>query len=177
MTSEHEGGKSALRQKPPKTIGELAGTVLDPVIEKRAGISASLIAAWEEVAGDEFASTTLPLKVQWPRRASDDDPFQPATLTLAADPSVAFVVEHEKAALIARINGFLGFAAIAAIRIRQRPVESRRRVRREPVAADPAARRRIGEAVSVIEDDGLRDALARLGESIAAERRRLSGGK
>ena len=156
-------GRAANR---PRQVGELVSRVLDPVLEKRAGISASLLQSWDEVVGSRLAGATRPHKVQWPRRASEDDPFEPATLTIAADPSVAFILQHETSEVIARVNAFLGFAAIARIRIVQKPVGQPGPAPRPSTPLGEQERQRIGNAVEPIEDDGLRKALERLGENV-----------
>lgn len=155
-----------------RQIGELAGRVLDPVLEKRAGVTASLIHNWQAVAGARLAATTRPEKVQWPRRLSEDDPFEPATLTIAADPAAAFILQHETGEVIARVNAFLGFAAIDRIRIVQKPVAAHRTGRSGPEKLDALEKARLDRSVGGIEDDGLRDALARLGESVIRSKSR-----
>ena len=165
MASRGQNGKSAAWQR-PRQVGELVSRVLDPVIEKRAGVSASLLQSWDEVVGSRLAGATRPHKVQWPRRASEDDPFEPATLTIAADPSVAFVLQHETSEVIARVNAFLGFAAVARIRIVQKPVGQRETAKGPVAPLGDEARQRIGHAVEPIEDDDLRAALERLGENV-----------
>lgn len=165
MASGGRNGKGA-RAWRPRQVGELVSDVLDPVLEKRAGVSASLLHNWDDVIGSRLAGATLPQKVQWPRRASEDDPFQPATLTIAADPSVAFILQHETGEVIARVNAFLGFAAIARIRIVQKPVGQARETKKPSRPLGEAAKRRIGSAVAPIEDDDLRKALEALGENV-----------
>lgn len=162
-----DGRKPSARQ-----IGELAGRVLDPVLEKRAGVSASLIHNWEAVAGTRLAASTRPEKVQWPRRLSEDDPFEPATLTIAADPAAAFILQHETGEVIARVNAFLGFAAIGRIRIVQKPVAASRKVARGVEKLNAHDQSRLDRSVGAIEDDGLREALARLGESVLRSKSR-----
>jgi hypothetical protein len=167
------GGKHELRDRVgARQVGSLVGAVLDPVLEKRAGISTSLIDAWEEIAGEELGEATRPVKIQWPRRASDDDPFEPATLTLAADPSVAFVVQHETESLIAAINAFLGFVAIGRIRIMQKPVRVHRAevIRQAELSGEEAKAMRA--KLTPIEDDGLRQALERLAANMRQARNR-----
>ena len=140
-------GRAANR---PRQVGELVSRVLDPVLEKRAGISASLLQSWDEVVGAKLAGATRPHKVQWPRRASEDDPFEPATLTIAADPSVAFILQHETSEVIARVNAFLGFAAIARIRIVQKPVGQRETAKGPAAPLGEQARRRLAQATILL---------------------------
>ncbi len=165
MASGGRNGKG-VRAWRPRQVGELVSGVLDPMLEKRAGVSASLLHNWDDVIGSRLAGATLPQKVQWPRRASEDDPFQPVTLTIAADPSVAIILQHETGEVIARVNAFLGFAAIARIRIVQKPVGRLRETKKPALPLGEAAKKRIGTAVAPIENDDLRKALEALGENV-----------
>ena len=112
-------------------ISDLATAILDPVLRKRAGISIGLVQSWEEIAGPRLAHRSRPEKIQWPRRAHEDDPFEPATLVIACEGAAALYLQHETGEIIGRVNAFLGFAAIGRIRIVQKPVS--------PVAAKAAA--------------------------------------
>ncbi len=167
-----DGRKKGGRRHGATQVGALVGAILDPVLEKRAGVSASLIHNWGEIVRAQLAAVTRPEKVQWPRRASDDDPYEPATLTIAADPSAAFILQHETGEVIGRVNAFLGFAAIGRIRIEQKPVGDSRKRRAEPAPLPESARQRLKDSVSDIENDDLRAALERLGESVLRQKTR-----
>ena len=155
----------------PVAVSDLVTDVLDPVLRKRAGISVGLVQSLEEIVGARLAATSRPLKIQWPRRADDGDPFEPAMLVVACEGLAALHIQHETTEIIGRVNSFLGFNAIGRIRIVQKPVH----------AAGPAPRPKprtiteteaagIAAKVSRIEDDGLREALARLGRSMLGEK-------
>lgn len=152
----------------PVPIADLAGEVLDPLLRKRAGLSMALVQSWEEIVGPAVAAVSRPEKVVWPRRAHEDDPFQPATLTVAASGLSAMRIQHETSEIIGRINAFMGFAAIGRIRIVQKPlpVAASGRPKLAPLSA--ARGEAIDREVGSIEDEGLRQALARLGRSVAA---------
>ena len=134
-------------------------------------MTGALVAAWPELAGASFADCTLPLKAVWPRRINEDDPFRPATLTVACDGAAALRLQHQSGELVARLNAFLGFAAIERIRIVQKPVNTRKTTTRKsvPAAEDRRAAQRLTERV---EDDALRASLEALGANLIAERKR-----
>ncbi|EEY07788.1 LOW QUALITY PROTEIN: conserved hypothetical protein, partial [Brucella pinnipedialis M163/99/10] len=112
--------------------------------------------------------------ILWPRRIREDDPFTPATLVIACEGFAALQIQHETGEIISRVNGFLGFAAIGRIRIKQKPpvIAVKRRVKRL-ASLGPAEERSVDKATAGIEDDALRQALARLGRNILAEKRML----
>ena len=151
----------------PVPVGDIVGGVIDPVLRRRAGISMGLVNSWEEIVGPRLASHTRPEKIAWPRQRNEDDPFEPAVLHIACEGFAALALQHETGEVIARVNGFLGFAAIGRVRIVQKPVRTAERSRRPaPRPLSEAEGRRLAQTVSGIEDDGLRAALARLGASI-----------
>lgn len=151
-----------------RPLADPAGSVLDPVLRKRAGITIELVQAWEEVVGPGLGEQSRPLKLLWPRRAREDDPFQPATLVIACQGFTAMRVQHETSEIISRVNAFLGFAAVGRIKIEQKPVTQPVSRRRAQPAVDAETARRIGQVVEPIEDEGLREALQRLGQSVLA---------
>lgn len=154
-------------------ISDLATAILDPVIRRRAGISIGLVQSWDEIVGPRLARGSRPEKIQWPRRVSDDDPFEPAVLLIACEGLAALHIQHETGEIISRVNAFLGFSAIGRIRIVQKPVttaKARERPTLRPLAADERAR--IERTVDKIEDDGLRASLERLGASVLGSKGR-----
>ncbi len=107
------------------SLSQVLGNVLEPVVARRTGMRLELLASWKELVGQEFANTTRPEKIDWPRRAHEDDPFEPATLRVACEPSVALFFQHDLASVTERVNQFFGFEAIKRIRIVQKPVKTK----------------------------------------------------
>lgn len=158
-----------------EAISDLATAILDPVLRRRAGISIGLVQCWDDIVGPRLARGSRPEKIQWPRRLSDDDPFEPAVLVIACEGLAALHIQHESGEIISRVNSFLGFSAIGRIRIVQKPVlkpKPQQRPVLRPLAADEQAR--IERTVGEIEDDGLRASLQRLGASVLGSKGRKS---
>ena len=154
------------------SVSDLASDVLDPVMRKRAGISIEIVQSWTEIAGERLANTTRPIKILWQRRMSDQDPFEPATLVIACSGPAALRVQHESAEIVGRLNAFLGYGAVGRIRIVQKHVAAEVRPprrQRPPTAAEAG---RLEAVTGGIEDEGLREALRRLGASVLAARAR-----
>lgn len=103
-----------------RPIGELVGQTLDPVIRKRGLAKADILAWWPEIVGKAYAGKTRPERIRWPR-ASDPDGGA-ATLVIRCDPSVALQLAHETGQIRGRLNRFLGFQAVGAVRIIQHPL-------------------------------------------------------
>jgi hypothetical protein len=82
----------------------------------------------------------------------------------------ALHLQHQSGEVIARVNAFLGFAAVARLKIVQKPVAVAAKKRSMPRKLDGAETARLDRMVDAIEDDGLREALARLGRSVVGSR-------
>jgi hypothetical protein len=117
-------------------VGDLATELLDPLLRKRAGMSIALVQSWDEIVGERLADMSRPEKIAWPRRAHEDDPFEPATLIVACEGVAAMRIQHETGEIIARVNAFLGFGAIGRIRIVRRRSPRRFEPRPKPRPLD-----------------------------------------
>ena len=147
-------------------ISEIANGVLDPVLAKRAGINTMLLGMWDEIAGADFADCTRPEKIRWPRRASEGDPFEPGTLTIACEGARALFLVHSQDQLIQRLNSVFGFPAVDRIKIVQKPVSSRPGMPARQKELSPERQQQLSEMISGIESENLREALARLGRGV-----------
>ncbi len=152
-------------------VSELVARVVDPVLAKRAGMTTGLLQAWDEIVGDRIASCTRPERIRWARRATAEDPFEPATLIVACEGPAALIVQHMTDRIVDRVNAYLGFAAIGRVRIVQKPVTPQERRPPPRRALRPEEKQHVSARVAAVDDDGLREALARLGESVLAARR------
>jgi hypothetical protein len=143
-----------------RTVAELVGKALDPLMRKRGLARAELIAWWPDIVGAAYAGHTAPEKIRWPRDGGA------GTLVVACDPALALQFSHETDRVRDRLNGYFGYAAIGAVRIVQKPVG---REPPEPASAPPPAE--IAPALEKKLDavDGpLRDSLRELARSILA---------
>lgn len=156
-------------------ISEVANGILDPVLAKRAGINTLLLGSWDEIAGADFADCTRPEKITWPRRASemrgDGGGYEPGVLTIACEGARALFLTHAQGELIQRINGFFGFPAIRQMKIVQKPVSAPVRKNRKPRPLTGVAADKLNDMISGIEEDALKQALARLGTAVMGARK------
>ena len=159
------------RPRTPEQIGGLVSEVLDPVLARRAGMTSALLAAWPEIVPAMLSETTRPQKINWPRRAHEDDPFKPATLIIAAEGMSALHVQHQSGEIVQRVNAFFGFQAVERIQLVQKPVTPERKPQRRKAPVSPADEKRIANLAEGIEDERLREALIRLGKSVRQDRR------
>jgi hypothetical protein len=149
----------------PRQLAEIVPELLDPMLQKRAGLSSALVSCWPEIAGAALADGTRPEKITWSRSDSADD--AQALLTIAADPAFALALQHQTGAVKARVNAFFGYPAIDRVRIVQKAVAAGPAKPRQ-VEPDSDAKARAAVMSAGVTDDGLRAALARLGAHVLA---------
>ena len=155
-------------------VGELLGDVLGPAAKKRGFASTDLFAHWPEIVGGAYADATRPERLSWPRRLADggEDAFEPATLTVRCEGARSLLFQHDVPRILERINVHFGFPAVARIRIVQKPIGHLGPARAPRLRALGAAEEaRVAGLTAGIADDGLREALTRLGRALAASRR------
>jgi len=138
--------------------------VFSDVYAKQGFAARELVTRWPEIAGTDIAAFAEPLKMQWPRPV-EGQPQEPATLVLRVEGPMALEIQHRSDVILERVNRFFGWHAVGRIALRQAPL-SRRNRRRAPPPPDPAAVKQVAETLSAVEDEALKDALARLGASI-----------
>ncbi|TFF18055.1 DUF721 domain-containing protein [Jiella endophytica] len=160
------GRQAGRRRRWAQPLAELTGDVIDPILRRKAGMTTGLVAAWSGIVGERLAETTRPEKLQWPKDRANGEPFEPATLVVAAEPKAALRLQHQTSEILSRVNAFFGFYAVAKVRFVQKPVAVPKRDLRpktRPVAAEEKAR--IAAMVERIEDPKLKAALAAFAES------------
>ena len=131
---------------------------------------ASLVAHWPEIVGLDVARFARFERLNWPPRGAKTDPeaSRPsATLILRIDGAFALEAQHLAKLVMERINAHLGWRCVAKVAFRQGPLPEMP-VRRRVAPPSAEARARAREIVE-IEDEGLRDALVRLGARVIEE--------
>jgi hypothetical protein len=148
----------------PRPLSEFTAATLSDGLKAQGFASAELIARWAEIAGPEIAAHSEPIKISWPR-AIGDEAAEPATLVLRVEGPAAVEIQHLSAVILERVNRFFGWQAIGRIALRQAPLR-RREPPTPPPPLDPEVTARIAASLPAIEDETLRQALARLGAAI-----------
>ena len=148
-----------------RPIGELIGPTLDPVIRKRGLAKADILAWWPDIVGKAYAGKTRPERIRWPRAADPDGGA--ATLIVRCDPSVALQLAHETDQVRQRLNRFLGFQAVGAVRIVQHPIGTEPETPPEIRAADPHRLAMLEARLKPL-DEPLAQSLKALGRNVLA---------
>ncbi len=156
MTSSADDDKNARHFYGPRTVSALLPGIVRPAFRKRSPAAAQVMADWAAIVGPSIAAVSQPRKL-----------FS-GTLAIACAGPMAMELQHLADQLIARINGHLGQVTVTRLRFVQdiAPAAAAKPPPRRP--AIEAARR----AVAGLPEDGLRDALEKLGRSVLAAPRR-----
>jgi hypothetical protein len=148
----------------PRPLSDFLGATLSDALKSQGFASAEILARWGDIVGPEVAAHSEPIRINWPRPVGDETPA-PATLVLRVEGPAALEIQHLSAVILERVNRFFGWQAIGNIALRQAPLR-RHEPATPPPPPDPAVMTRLVEGMPEIADDGLRQALARLGASI-----------
>ena len=147
-----------------KPLSVLLNDVFSDAYAKQGFAARELVTRWPEIAGADIAAYAEPLKMQWPRPV-EGQPQEPATLVLRVEGPMALEIQHRSDVILERVNRFFGWHAVGRIALRQAPLSRRNRPTR-PRGPDPASVKKVADTLSAVEDEALKDALARLGAAI-----------
>jgi len=147
-----------------KPLSVLLSDVFSDAYAKQGFAARELVTRWSEIAGADVARHSEPLKMQWPRPV-EGQPQEPATLVLRVEGPAALEIQHKSDVILERVNRFFGWHAVGRLALRQAPLSRRDRPAR-PGPPDAKAVETEAKSLSAVEDDALREALARLGAAI-----------
>ena len=151
------------RKSQLRPLSDLLHKTLGEAFAKQGFASTEIVTRWTEIAGAEIAEYSQPEKIQWSRTGAGQPP-EPGRLVLRVEGPMAVEIQHLSGVILERVNRFFGWQAVGAIRLRQAPL--RRRRGPDQPGPDPESAARIKAGLSDIQDEKLRDALARLGAAI-----------
>ncbi len=143
--------------------------------ESRGFAESRLLTQWAEIVGTDIAAVARPVKVSYGRGGMG------ATLTLLTTGAQAPMLEMQKDALRARVNGVYGYNAISRITITQTAPTGfadgqasfqHRAPAKPPRAPDPAAAEEARHLAAPVADTGLRAALEALAQNVLSRPKR-----
>jgi len=139
--------------------------------EKRGFAVARLLTHWAEIAGEDLARVTRPVKVGYGREGMG------ATLTLLTTGAVAPMVEMQKERLREKVNAAYGYAAISRILLTQTAASGFAEGQAEftpapkaPPPPDPAILAKAAKTAAPVNDPDLRAALEAMAQNILTRR-------
>jgi hypothetical protein len=115
MSEEEERGRRN-RGGGARPLGQLLAPLIRPLAKKRPAAEAALLADWPAVVGEELARLALPIRLRFDRPSERRE----GVLELACDSASAVEVQHLAPQFIGRVNAYLGYPAVARLRLRQK---------------------------------------------------------
>jgi hypothetical protein len=141
---------------------------------RRGGALRALAASLPKVAGKAFGRRGLAeggLIADWPSIVGAGlSRGGEGTLTLRVESAHALALQHLEPLVIERVNGYLGYRAVARLRLQQGPLgRYRPPARPQPAPLTPAEEARLREQTATVGDAALRGALEKLGRAVRQE--------
>lgn len=150
-----------------RPLAELIDDCIAPALAAQGFAGRAIVALWPEIVGERLAARSRPLKIDWPRRRpAPGEPAEPATMVVRVEGAFALEMQQLGPLVVERVNTHLGWRAVGKLVLKQGPVAA-------PVAARPMPKldgeeaARVEAQVACVADEGLREALARLGRAVA----------
>jgi hypothetical protein len=147
-----------------ETLDKHFRTLTQAVFKKHGFAQGDVTAHWPQIVGDTLAHLCVPERIRWPR----GEDKQGGTLFLKAQAGRALDVQYASAAIIEKVNQFLGYQAIATIKVSA--AHSIAAPAEKPIATAPTPE--ILAQIEPVADPVLKSALARLGAGVTAENAR-----
>lgn len=113
------------------TIASLSAKAAKPALGKRGFAAAEILTHWPTIVGPELAAFACPIEIKFPRGKNAG-----AVLHLRIANGAAATLLHLKTpTILARVNGFMGYGAVASLQVAQGPLPKRRPA---PAAVTPS---------------------------------------
>ena len=148
--------------KPARRGGGLkrVGLTLPPAAvqayRKHGFAESRLLTDWQVVVGERLADVCLPEKLS-----------RDGVLTIRVSPAFGLELQHLEPKILERIATFFGHRAVSRLKLRQGEVQRpERRKARESRTLTPGEDAELENQLSKVDDDGMRDALERLGRAV-----------
>ncbi|TCP40129.1 DUF721 domain-containing protein [Rhodovulum marinum] len=142
--------------------------------ESRGFAVAKVLTHWTEIVGQDIARIAHPVDVKYGREGFG------ATLTLLTTGANAPMLEMQKEAIRDKVNACYGYSAISRIRLTQTAptgfaegqASFAHATKPAKATADPATAARAADLSAPVQDEGLRAALAALGQNVLSRPKR-----
>lgn len=117
----------------PIDIASLSARAAKPALGKRGFAAAEILTHWPTIVGPELAAFAVPIEIKFPRGRNAG-----ATLHLRiASGGAATLLQMKTPTILARVNGFMGYGAVAALQVAQGPLPRARKPAPAPVVTEP----------------------------------------
>lgn len=159
---EQKRGKPQYRPAP--TAGNAVNKVLRPLSKKFGGGGASAAALskhWPQIIGARWAKISSPMKFTGGRDGR--------TLVIAAPGAAATLIMSASGPIIERLNAHLGDGYVARLRVIQTKMSAATKTSIPKRGLSPREESQLQEGLSKIDNDGLKQALEKLGRGVLTD--------
>jgi hypothetical protein len=147
-----------------QAIGAILPKVAGETLGRRGFAEGAIFRQWRDIVGADLAADCLPEKLAFTGGQRSN-----GTLHILAAGGAALELQHRSEQILARVNSYLGYGAIARVRIRQGRLPERRSgttMQQTDERDDPADPIFATPALDTIVDPKLKEALTRFGHSV-----------
>ena len=131
-------------------------------------VQSAVVSRWSEIVGPRYAGVSTPESIKFPPMGEKRGERTGGTLNLVVRGAHATMMQHIAPEIVERVNRFFGYAAVAAVKIRQGDVAGP-----APRVAPPSLRAvpvELGASLRTIADPELKAVLEALAAGVAATR-------
>jgi hypothetical protein len=154
------GRDSADRIGHTRAIGALLPGIAGETLGRRGFAEGTIFRQWREIVGPDIAADCVPEKLAFPAGRRSD-----GSLQVIASGGAALELQHRASQILDRVNAYLGYGAVAHLKIRQGRLPVRKHYRAESFdSRDSTAFDEPG--LTSVTDPKLKEALASFGHSI-----------
>ncbi|HHB82992.1 MAG TPA: DUF721 domain-containing protein [Devosia sp.] len=162
--------KSQAAKRSGKTIGvgELVGKLIDPALKKRGFASRDILENWHIIAPPPYNEVSVPDQLKWRRGMAASNG---AILILRCHEGHRLALAHDHERIAGAVNRYFGYVLVEAVKLSPHPFSARsdtpRQIVREPSLQ---TKQKVDAALNNVEDEGLKQALAKLGYAMMKRR-------
>lgn len=150
-------------------LAEAINDALDPVLKKRGFASKDIVTHWAAIAPTPYDAVAVPDRLAWPR---GERSAEGATLYLRCAPGHALALAHEGPRIAGAVNRYFGYVLVGQVRLSLETFTPHSaEVAQKASVPGRAEAQKIETAIETVDDDGLREALRRLGHGIMRRER------
>jgi hypothetical protein len=157
-----------------ESLGKHFQAIARAALARHGFAQADVVANWTAIVGEELSAISAPERIKWPRRTGEAAQKSGGTLVIRAAPGRALDLQYEASRIAGRVNGFLGYGAVSAVKVVQ---AAGGLPERSPPAMSKSPKSYDRQMLEMIDDEHLKAALERLGQGAggaAAARARSS---
>lgn len=146
-----------------RAVAEMVPAIGGAAFRRFGFVQSSVVSRWAEIVGDRYARVSAPESIRFPAGRRQD-----GVLSLVVESAHAPMMQHVAPDIMARVNLFFGYPAIARVAIRQGAALPRRAARPVPAAPKPVPPG-LGDSLNAIADPELKAVLESLARGLAAD--------